>query len=558
VDSELPSLRSYGARTGLERLADQRLQLQVVSSALAQSLDPREVAAHILEAACGVLDASLGYVAVVSIDGAAAEIIQATGYPPELIAAWAHVPLDLPVPMTEAIRTGRTLLHRSDEERRAAYPALAGRLTGPSGAEASAVMPLAFEGRTTGALGVSFAEVRDIDADEHWFLQALAALGSQALERARLFAALRERDERLRFALQASGTGTWAWDLATKGLDWSPEVFALHGLPDGTPPDLATWLAQVDAADRRGLRAAADACIRDGGTHDIEFRVHHADGSVRWVHGVGRLVPPGDGPPARLIGTTRDITDRKVAEEQRDRSLETEREAARLREAFVGVVSHELRTPITTIFGGTRVLARRWREMDEAARDDLLGDVASEADRLYRLVEDLLVLTRVESGRLDRGDQPVHLGRVLARVVASEEARWPGVRFDIAVAPGLPTVLGEDAYLEQIVRNLLANAAKYGGEGTTVTVEAADTPDGVEIRVLDEGPGIEESEAEAVFDLFYRSPRTAGRATGAGIGLFVCRQLATAMGGRIRAGSHAGGGAALVVTLPRTTDDDAA
>jgi two-component system sensor histidine kinase KdpD len=238
--------------------------------------------------------------------------------------------------------------------------------------------------------------------------------------------------------------------------------------------------------------------------------------------------------------------------------LAAEREAARMRDAFIGVVSHELRTPITTIFGGTRVLARRWREMEPAARDGILRDIVEEADRLYRLVADLLVLTRVERGSLDSGDEPIHLGRIVERVVASERARWPEIRFEAAVAHGLPSAAGEESYVEQVLRNLLGNAAKYGGPGSTVTATVDAVDDGVRLQVLDEGPGVDEDELDHLFDLFYRSPATSGAVGGAGIGLFVCRRLVEAMDGRITARRRPQGGAAFVVTLPRYLDDDLA
>jgi two-component system sensor histidine kinase KdpD len=268
------------------------------------------------------------------------------------------------------------------------------------------------------------------------------------------------------------------------------------------------------------------------------------------------MVRGGDGHPARMLGTTRDITDRRIAEAERDRVVQAERDAARLRDAFIGVVSHELRTPITTIFGGTRVLARRWREMEPVARDDILRDIVEEADRLYRLVEDLLVVTRVERGNLDPGDEPVNVWRVVERVVASEQSRWPEVRFEAGVAPGLASAAGEDTYVEQVLRNLLGNAAKYGGAGSTVTVTADATDEGVRVRVEDEGPGIDEAELDQLFELFYRSPSTASTASGAGIGLFVCRQLVAAMGGTITAEGRPGGGAAFIMTLPRYLDDE--
>jgi len=542
--------------TVLSRVADQRDRLAAVANALAQTLDPRAVAAQIIEAACSLLAAPQGWVVVVTPDGKAVEMLAAVGYKTEAVAPWMRVSLDTPVPMTEVIRTGQPLYHATAAERREAFPALAiPHGTNPE-VQGSAVIPLGFEGRTTGALAISFPVARTLDEDERWFLASLAAQGSQALERARLFAAIADRDARLRFTLHASGTGTWEWDLVADTIDWSPEVVALHGLEDGEPVGLGAWLDLVHPDDRKLVRMAIREAMRTDETYDVEFRIERPDGTERWAHSVGRLIRGADGHPVKMLGTTRDITDRKLAEAERDRVLQAEREAARLRDAFIGVVSHELRTPITTIYGGTRVLARRWRDMEPVARDDILRDIVEESDRLYRLVEDLLVLTRVERGTLDTGDEPIHVGRLLERVVASERPRWPEVRFETVVEPGLPSAAGEDTYVEQVVRNLLGNAAKYGGADSCVTVTADADDHWVRVRVEDEGPGIDEEELDRLFELFYRSPRTASSASGAGIGLFVCRQLVAAMGGTVTAERRPEGGAAFVVNLPRYLDDE--
>ncbi|MEI7743023.1 MAG: ATP-binding protein [Chloroflexota bacterium] len=542
----------------LERVAEQRLRLLLVANALAQSLDPHAVSDRILQAAGAVLGAPLGWVAVATGDGAAVEILHALGYDETVLRSWTRVPLDSPVPMTEVIRTGIPIYHASAAERHAAYPMLERSAAPRTETEGSAVVPLVFEGRAFGALSVAFREPRVLDTDERWFLESLAAQASAGLERARLFEAVRDHDERLRFTLEATGTGTWEWDLDTGILSWSAIEYELHGVdPSGPPPDFAAWLAMLHPEDRGDVLAVIEADMQEGRRYDVEVRVVRPDGSVRWIHSSGRLMVVPGSRAGRMVGTTRDISDRKRAEAERNRVLEAEREAARLRDAFVGVVSHELRTPITTIFGGTRVLARRWREMEPAARDDLLGDVAEEADRLYRLVEDLLVLTKVERGTLDIGDEPVHVGKVLERVVATERQRWPGVTFEVRMPTDLPSVAGEDAYLEHILRNLLANAAKYGGVGSTVTVAAGPDDGQVVLCVLDEGPGIDEAESDRLFDLFYRSPATASTVQGAGIGLFVCRQLVEALGGRIGAGQRPEGGASFWLRLPRSEDDGA-
>jgi signal transduction histidine kinase len=543
----------------LRRLEEQRFRLQLVASALSQPLDTRGVAVAVLEAACNVLGASQGWVALVTANGASLELQQAVGFSEAALADWRRVPLTVPVPMTRAVVSGRPIYHRSAVDRDAEFPLLAASRKGAPEAQATAVVPFVFEGRGTGVLSISFPEQREFDSDERWFLESLATQASQAIERARLFDELREREARLESALEASGTGTWDWDLVTGTLVWSDQVFRLHALPEtGSPPTPEAWLEMVHDGDRARIGSTISACLEQGGTYDAEFRIRRADGRVRWLHSVGRTAAGPDGRPARLLGTTLDITERREAEEERARQVEAEREAARLRDAFTGVVSHELRTPITTIYGGTRVLARRWRDMEPETRDGILADVVAEADRLYRLVEDLLVLTRVERGALDIGDEPLHLGRIVERVVASERPRLSGVEVVCEVPADLPSVAGEETYVDQVLRNLLDNAAKYGGTGSTVLVQIEAAGRDVVLRVLDEGPGVDETEDTHLFELFYRAPTTAATVAGAGIGLFVCRQLVEAMGGTIRAERRREQGSAFIVTLPRYEDDDAA
>jgi PAS domain S-box-containing protein len=239
----------------------------------------------------------------------------------------------------------------------------------------------------------------------------------------------------------------------------------------------------------------------------------------------------------------------------RDVTEQRQREA--VRETFIGVLSHELRTPVTTIYGGARVLARDDNRLDDATRQEILTDVAEEAERLKRLVEDVVAMSRFGETDADLGREPVLLQRIVPAVMASEEERWPGVTFTVDLEPGLPTVMADPTYLEQVVRNLLANAAKYGGQGTTVevVVEYDRDTEEVAVSVRDDGPGIEALEAERLFDLFYRSPATATATTGAGIGLFVCARLVRAMGGRVWARPLPAGGAEFAFALRVMRED---
>jgi PAS domain S-box-containing protein len=286
---------------------------------------------------------------------------------------------------------------------------------------------------------------------------------------------------------------------------------------------------------------------------EVLAELHDPDGIAPplGVHG-GPIVLRTRREPERWIEVaTYPVADRSTQSEPRDetilviRDVTEQRQREAVRETFIGILSHELRTPITTIFGGARILSREDNGLDEATRREIFGDVADEAERLKRLVEDVVAMSRFGESDADVGREPVLLQRVVPGVVASEEERWPGVVFTITITSGLPTVMADPTYLEQIVRNLLTNAAKYGGSGATikVTVELDEASDEVVVRVIDDGPGIEASEAERLFDLFYRSPATASATAGAGIGLFVCARLVRAMGGRIWAKARPSGGA---------------
>jgi K+-sensing histidine kinase KdpD len=226
--------------------------------------------------------------------------------------------------------------------------------------------------------------------------------------------------------------------------------------------------------------------------------------------------------------------------------------AQALRDAFIGVISHELRTPITTIYGLSKMLRQRHDSLSAEVRTRAIEDVEAEADRLHRLVEDLLVLSRAEGGRVEIADEPLNLRRLLSRVVDIESSRQPDRRFELEIDGELPLVGGEETYVEQVVRNLLTNAAKYSSAPAAVRIHAEHADDEAVVRVLDEGIGLGDTDTGRVFDLFYRSPNATRVAPGAGIGLFVCRQLVEAMGGRIWAQPHEGGGTEVGFALPAT------
>jgi len=224
-----------------------------------------------------------------------------------------------------------------------------------------------------------------------------------------------------------------------------------------------------------------------------------------------------------LAGAAADLATRH-AEEERNHAF---------RDAFIGVVGHELRTPITTIYGMSQLLRRRFWTMDPTLVAQHLDDISEESDRLRRLTEDLLVLSRAEGRKLAVGDDPILIAHVVREAVEQEAARAPDHAFSVDAAAALPIVVGEETYVEQVVRNLLTNAVKYSDAGTPIRVLVSTEDGGVAVRVIDAGPGVSPEALEHLFEAFYRAPEVRRSAAGAGIGLFVSRELVEAMGGRI-------------------------
>lgn len=228
-------------------------------------------------------------------------------------------------------------------------------------------------------------------------------------------------------------------------------------------------------------------------------------------------------------------------------------EASLMRERFIGILSHELRTPITAIYGGTQLLLKQTSQLDAESRGELLANVATEAERLERIIENLLVLARVERGAEFFEPRPVTLRAVLGDLIARERRLWPDMKLELSIEPGLPLVAADDEYIGLIIRNLISNAAKYAGPRSSVDVLVHPEDGQVIVRICDNGPGLPVGGGEQLFDLYYRAPATAA-APGAGIGLFVCRGLVNAMGGRIWARPRPTGGAEFGFSLPLYVD----
>jgi two-component system sensor histidine kinase KdpD len=234
-----------------------------------------------------------------------------------------------------------------------------------------------------------------------------------------------------------------------------------------------------------------------------------------------------------------------AAAEQAQVRAETER----LRNSLLSSVSHDLRTPLASITGAASTLLENEARLDAATRRDLLEALHEEADRLNRLVQNLLEMTRLEAGAL----VPHTAWHSVEEVVGAALGRFGKSLAERPVTARIPAELPlvpmDDVLIEQVLINLIDNAIKYTAAGTPIEVSAEDTGDAVVVEVADRGPGLRPGEERLIFEKFHRTD-PAPSVRGAGLGLAICQGIIHAHGGRIWAENRPGGGVALRFTLP--------
>jgi two-component system sensor histidine kinase KdpD len=227
-------------------------------------------------------------------------------------------------------------------------------------------------------------------------------------------------------------------------------------------------------------------------------------------------------------------------------------ETDKLRTALLSSLSHDLRTPLSSIKGAVTALREQGFWLGEVARDELLQTVDEETDRLSRFVANLLDMTRLESGALRLKRDWAEIGELIGSAVARSKSRLGRRRVEMEIAKDLPLLKLDFTLMQQVVFNLLDNAAKYAPDDTTVRVTAQREGMEVVIEVIDEGIGIVPADLERVFDKFYRVSGGDRQTAGTGLGLSICRGIVEAHGGRIAARSPiaAGRGTAITIRLP--------
>ncbi|MGA2043403.1 MAG: PAS domain S-box protein [Roseiarcus sp.] len=357
-------------------------------------------------------------------------------------------------------------------------------------------------------------------------------------ERKAIETKLTETNERFAVAAEAANLGFWDMDVETQLARWDDQMFKLRGIArtDGAPHPQA--LAHLHADDRARVDGELRAAAAGAREFDSEYRIVRSDGRVRHMKAAAILKRGANGRGGHLIGVSFDITDRKEAGEALEQTRDIAEAANRTKSAFLAVMSHEIRTPMNGIMGMNALLldtelTPRQRKMSETIRYS--------ADSLLTIIDDILDISKLESGKFDIEEIDFDLKSLLKRSInlLAPRAEEKNLSFSADMTAIAHSALhGDPTRLRQIVLNLLSNAIKFTQRGdVAITVSTTGLGGGssrVRCEVKDTGPGVHDEAKRRLFKPFEQADGSITRRFGGtGLGLSICKKLTEMMSGDI-------------------------
>ncbi len=382
-----------------------------------------------------------------------------------------------------------------------------------------------------------------------------AALRAEVTDRQVAEAALRTSEERFRSILDNLPIGVVYTDPTGRVIQANPRYCELTGYSEAQLRELSpsALTPPEDAPHERAL--TAQLASGEIPMYRRHKRVLTQSGHTLWVRATVTLLRDAAQAPWRIVGVFEDITEHLRLEEA-ERAREAAEVSNRAKSDFLSRMSHELRTPLNAMLGFAQLLEIDQRHPLDAAQRPWVGQIQQAGWHLLEMINDVLDLSRIESGNLNLHTTTVDLRVAVAASVAllASDAARKGVRISEDLTEDASAVLGDATRIKQILTNLLSNAVKYNADNGRVHIGARTVADTVEIAVTDTGMGMTPEQMEGLFKPFNRLGRERSTLQGTGIGLVISQRLAELMGGTIGVKSLPGEGSSFVLRLPKAHD----
>lgn len=522
-----------------ERMKEQATLLET-STAVVSTLDPETVLNRILEQMGRLLSIKMYAVIALDKENGVFRIRASRGLSRRFTEQLAIQPTE-PDSVTMRALYVREPIQVSDTETDPSY-AIRKHRARAEGYRAILSVPLNTQFAPPTALLVFYPTPHVFAQNEIQLLTSFANHAAMAIENAMLYERsdmrLREQTHRLEALVQSLHDGLILNDLGGNVIYANKRVGELAGLPmkSLTGMHVDQILARIIArtSEKASRKHDFQKILSKAGERFVEISQDQQDRTVHLRLEVFNVNAEEGSPIGRGI-FFHDIT--------------ADRELDRMKSSLVSTVSHELRTPLAAIKGYVSTMLADDVEWDRTSQHEFLTIISDESDRLTNLVNNLLDLSRIEAGSLKLTWEKCDLRETVER--AAKQARLtPENSFEVQVQVRLPKLYADPPRLESILRNLIENALKYGGESVKIRVEVCTQEQEYLFRVIDNGPGIPESEREHIFESFYRVDDSLARLTsGAGLGLAICQGLVKAHGGKIWAEPR-DVGACIAFTIP--------
>jgi PAS domain S-box-containing protein len=398
---------------------------------------------------------------------------------------------------------------------------------------------------------IGIAPVRN----EKGLLSHFIGISNDVTDRVNIQHELFENERRLRLSQEYANIGSWDWDIQSGEFSGSERIGPLFGHPrESLKTSYDGFLETVHPADRHFVEKAIADCLETSNSFQIEHRCVWPDGTVHWLLENGNVTREEGGRPVHLLGIVQDITARKEAEHELIRSRGEALQATRVKSEFLSSMSHELRTPMNAILGFGQLLERD--SSLNPAQLDFVQEVMKAGQHLLDLINEVLDLSRIESGKIELSSERVSCAEIIKQGLGliAPLAEKRGIRIENEEA-GARFVMADRIRFKQALVNLLSNAVKYNNERGDIRVSLAKVGEMIRIEVSDTGNGIPAHRMAELFTPFNRLGRDMGEIEGTGIGLVISKRLIECMGGRIGAESEEGRGSRFWIELPTAVED---